>query len=486
MPGIAFNQIPAALRLPGSYIEFDASLAGNAQQPFKRLMIGQRFSTGTIAANIPTRVTNLSQAEAMFGRGSMLASMLNKALAVDPWMETWAIALDDLVAGVEAAGAITFGGNALKAGLLHLYIGGRHIPIAVGSVATSVSLASDVATAINADTSLAVTAVAALGVVTLTARHKGLVGNDLDIRFNYYAESMPDGITATIAPMAGGAGNPDVSTAIAAMGSDWYRWIALPYTDVSNIGLFETELNDRYSALRQMGARAFGAYNGTHTAALALGAARNNPHVSIMGSQNSPTPSYEIAAIYCAQASKHLAIDPARPLQTLPLIGMLAPAIQDKWTDMERNLALWDAVSTYKVQPDGTCSIEAAITQYQTNAAGVDDSAYLYINTPETLETHRYNVRSKIGLLYPRHKLAMDSTPLPPGAAIARPKDIAATLRGVYQQEIDDGLMEDFAGYAATLFVEIDAANPNRVNVVDHPNLVNQLRVFANLVQFKV
>ncbi len=246
--------------------------------------------------------------------------------------------------------------------------------------------------------------------------------------------------------MSGGAGNPDVTAAIAAMAGQWYRWIAVPYTDIPNIVALEAELATRYSATVQQGGRAFAAITGSHAATLAYGAVRNSPHISMLGMQGSPT--------WCR----------------LPQLS----------------IALFDGISTYTVDDAGTCHIEAAITQYQTNAAGVDDSAYLYINTPETLEQHRYNVRAEIALRYPRHKLAADSQPVAPGQPIARPKDIKAAMRAVYQREVDAGIMEQFQAYADSLYVEIDPNNPNRVNVVDQPNLVNQLRVFANLVQFRV
>jgi len=485
MTGIAFSQIPANLRLPGAYIEFDASLAGLAQASFKRLIIGQRLAAGSVLANVPTRITSASQAEGYFGRGSQLACMLALVMAVDPWTETWAIALDDNGAGAAATGTIALTGPSTAAGTLTAYIGGKKVQAAVGSGDSATVVGAALAAAINADTSLPVTAANVTGTVTCTARHKGECGNDINLRMNYYGEQTPAGLGVTITAMSGGSGNPDISTAITAMASEWYRWIAMPYTDTANLVALETELDARYGPMQQMGGRAFAAYQGTHSAAVTWGNARNNAHVSVMGTQSSPTEPCMIAAIYCAVASKSLALDPARPLQTLTLTGMLAPSIVDRWSDTERNLALFDGISTFKVAPDGSVHIEAAITQYQVNASSVDDAAYLYVNTPETLELHRYNVRAEIGLRYGRHKLAADTQPVSAGQAIARPKDIAATMRSVYAGEVRDGLMEGFNVYASTLFVEIDATDPNRVNVVDQPNLVNQLRVFANLVQFR-
>jgi len=486
MTGIAFSQIPAALRIPGTFVEFDASLAGLASASFKRLIIGQRLAAGNVAEGVPTRITPGQIAEDAFGRGSMLAGMCQHAMDIDPWTETWAIALDDNAAGVVATGTVALTGPATLAGTLNLYVGGQRVQVGVGKGDTATQIGDALVAAIAADTTLPVTAANTAGTVTITAKHKGECGNDIDLQLNYYEEKTPSGVTATITSMAGGSGNPDLAVAIAAMGSEWYRWLAMPYTDTANLVKLEADLDDRYSAMKQIGGRAFSAYKASHAASLAFGAARNSAHVSVLGIQDSPTQPCMIAAIYCATASKSLATDPARPLQTLVLKGMLAPSLTARWADTERNLALFDGISTFTVDDAGLCRIEAAITQYQKNAAGVDDIAYLYVNTPETLELHRYNVRAEIGLRYPRHKLAMDSQPLIPGQALARPKDIKQTMRAVYQREVDAGLMEDFEGYAATLAVEIDPANPNRVNVVDQPNLVNQLRTFANLSQFRV
>src|SRR4030065_412524 len=106
---LPFNQLPASLRLPGVYIEIDNSLAAQAEMEFKVLVIGQRLAAGTVAQGVPTRVTNEAQAELFFGRGSMLAEQLKSMKAVDRFMETGAIALDDNGAGVQAAGTVTIG-----------------------------------------------------------------------------------------------------------------------------------------------------------------------------------------------------------------------------------------------------------------------------------------------------------------------------------------------------------------------------------------
>src|SRR3546814_16636613 len=64
-------------------------------------------------------------------------------------------------------------------------------------------------------------------------------------------------------------------------------------------------------------------------------------------------------------AANPLALDPARPLHTLALKGMMAPARADRWDDTDRNLLLFDGIATFTVGADGTCRIERQLTSYR-------------------------------------------------------------------------------------------------------------------------
>ncbi|WP_269090162.1 phage tail sheath C-terminal domain-containing protein [Photorhabdus laumondii] len=44
--------------------------------------------------------------------------------------------------------------------------------------------------------------------------------------------------------------------------------------------------------------------------------------------------------------------------------------------------------------------------------------------------------------------------------------------------------MEDFDAFKATLIVERDSSDRNRINVRSNPNLVNQFRIYAHAIQF--
>lgn len=484
-----FNLIPAALRVPGVYVEFDNSLANNAGPQQKILFIGQRLSTGTVAAGVPTRVTSPAQAEEFFGRGSMLAEMLIAAKAANQFMDTRAIALDEDAAGAAATGTLTITGTATSTGTLALYIAGKQVRVAVTATDEAAAIATAIAAAVNADTTLPVTAAAALGVVTLTCRWKGATGNDIDVRLNYYGEQTPKGIAVAIVAMAAGATNPDVADAIAVMGEEWYNWIVCPYTDAANLTALEAELDSRWGPTRQIGARAFTAFRGNHADTVTHGDGRNNPHVTCMGTNIAPQPTWIWSAVNATVAAAALAIDPARPLQTLKLTGLMAPAIGVQWLDNERDKLLNDGIATYKCGSDGSVMIERQITMYQVNASAIADDSYLDINVPETLERIRFEQRQVFSSKYPRHKLAEDDARVSPGIAMMQPKLAKAELLALYRTQEAKGWVQDYEGYKASLVVQIGdglgGGDRNRLNVQDSPKLVGQYRVHAQQVQFR-
>lgn len=486
---ISFDQIPIGILTPGQFIEFNASQAvsGPQVQPQRALVIGQKLAAGTAPAGAPVRVTSADEAVQLFGRGSMLAAMCAAFLANNPVAEMTAFPLSDNGAGVAATKTITITGPATAAGTLNVLVGGRRVQVAVADDDTATEVATAVAAAINANADLPVTAASAAGVVTATSRHKGEAGQGLDIRVNYRAgEVTPAGLTVAVAAGVNGTGNPDASTAFDVIGDEWFNTFVLPYTDAANLDAFDAELADRFGPLRMIDGLAFSAAAGAHGTLTALGNGRNSPHVTIGGIKGSPTPTWETAAAYAGQVSYHGAIDPARPFQTLALKGVLAPAVADRFSRAERNLLLADGISTFTVDQGGNVLIERPVTTFQTNAFGLPDTAYLDVNTLLTLSYLRWSMRARLASKFPRHKLASDGTLYGPGQAVVTPKVIRAELVSLFGDWMDLGLVEDIEQFKRDLIVERDAGDPNRLNALIPSNLVNQFRVFAGQVQFRL
>jgi phage tail sheath gpL-like len=130
--------------------------------------------------------------------------------------------------------------------------------------------------------------------------------------------------------------------------------------------------------------------------------------------------------------------------------------------------------------------ISRETTTYQLNLYGFSDDAYELVTTMSTLARIIRNQRHAITSKYPRHKLANDGTKFGPGQAIVTPGIIKAELVAEYQIDMWNGLVENIREFKANLLVERDPNDPNRVNVLYPPDLINQLRIFAVLAQFRL
>lgn len=488
---ISLNSIPADLRNPGQYVEFDSSkaISGLPAAQDKILVIGQRLTAGTVAAGVLTRIVSAAQGVQAFGRGSMLAQMLTALKAVNDDTECWAIALDDLGGGVTATGTLTVTGTATSAGTLAFMIAGVKVPVGVVVGDTPTIVATSIVAAIAANPDLPVSAANTAGVVTLTAKHKGTGGNDIDVRLNYFqgdVNGAPATTAVAIVAMASGAGNPDIAAVWAAIGDSKYATMILPFVDAATLTSVETELTSRWGPMRMIEAMAYGSFRGSMSAAATLGTSRNSAWVSILPMRGALLPTWSLAAAYGGVIALYGSIDPARPFQTLPLAGVLAPAVVDRFTRQERELLLHDGMSTYRVDSGGNVLIDRAITTYQTSAFGLPDVAYLDVNTPLTLAYIRYAVRTRIATKFPRMKLADDNTTFGAGQAIVTPKIIRAELIALFRELENAGLVEDLDQFKADLIVERDASDRNRINALIPPNIVNQFRVFAGAVQFRL
>jgi phage tail sheath gpL-like len=488
---VSFNSISSSLRVPFVAAEFDNSRAqqGPALLPYRALLIGQKTSSGTATANTIVRVSNESQVRTFAGPGSLLHRMAIAWFANNRSTEVYIGVLADNGSGVAASGTLTVTGPATASGTLSLYIGGTLVQVAVASGDAQNTIATAIGAAITANTDLPVTASVTTNVVTVTAKSKGTHGNDIDMRLNYQlGEATPAGVAVAIVAMASGATNPTLTSLIAAMGDTQYHVIGHPYTDSTSLSAIEAEMLSRFGPMRMIDGLAITSSAGTQSALGTLGDARNSPHsvIAAMPGKNPVTPPAEYAAGVAGVVAYYGTIDPARPFQTLHVAGVKAPAEVDRFTINERNLELYDGISTSKVAADGTVQLERLVTTYQTNSAGASDTSYLDATTMLTLMYLRYSFRNRILSRYPRHKLASDGTRVPPGQAIITPKGMKAEAVLWFKEMEELGLVEGLDQFKRDLVVERNASDPNRLDVLLPPDLINQLVVTAAQIQFRL
>lgn len=487
--GISFNSIPSSIRVPFVAVEFDNTRAsqGAALLAYRALMIGQKTSAGSATANTLYRVTSIAQGISLFGRGSMLHRQLLGWFANNTATELWVLPLSDNGAGTAATGTLTVTGPATASGTYHLYCGGSYVPVAITSGDAQNSVAAAINTAINAALDLPITSAVSTNVVTWTYRHKGTVGNDFDVRANYQdGQTTPAGVAVAIVAASGGATNPVLTTGIAALGDNWYQIWTHPYTDATSLSAIETELASRFGAMRMIDGLAITSAAGTQSTLGTLGDSRNSPHscIAAQPGKNPVTPPMEYSAEVAGVVALYGQIDPARPFQTLPVAGALAPAEADRFTFTERNLELFDGISTSHTAQDGTTTLERLVTTYQTNAASAPDTSYLDVTTMLTLLYLRYSFRVFVQTNFPRCKLADDGVVVGAGQAIITPKLGFAAALAWFRQMEELGLVENFEQFKRDLVVQRNSQDPNRLDFALPPNLVNQFIVGAAKVQF--
>lgn len=490
---IPFTHIPSNLRTPLFFAEFDNSQANTATTTQRTLIIGQMLNSGTLPADVPVLVSSVATVAGQCGAGSMLHGQIAAYLANDIAGEIYILPLADTEAMVAATGKITVTTQASATGVISLYIAGIRVQVAVVATDEVAAVATALTAVINTTTSLPVTAAAVDAVITLTAKNKGAHGNTIDLRLNYLGsaggETTPDSLVLAFTPMAGGAGAPELDDALANLQDRTFYFIINPYTDTASLNKIKDFLSDstgRWSYAEQLYGHSFAAQSGTYGQLTAAGELRNDQHASLLGVNGSPTPSYIWSAAYVGAIAQSLRNDPGRPLQTLAISGVLAPLLASRFTLTERNNLLHSGISTVTVADDGTVQVENIITTYQKNKYGAEDDSYLQIETLFLLMFVTRFLRTQVTSKFARMKLAADGTRFAPGSAIITPNVIRAELIAQYQTLEFNGYVQDAKGFAKGLIVEKSASNPNRVDVLWTGVLINQLRIFAVLNQFRL
>jgi phage tail sheath gpL-like len=491
---VDFNRIPPNLRVPLFWAEFDATAAGYLATASPACLIGAKLAAAPAPTETPVLVSGPDQAAALFGGGSMLYDMVATYRLNDPTGELWCVAAAAPAGGAAATATVTFAGTPTASSTVAIYVGAARYALPVSSTSTATTLGQALADAVTADPFAAVTATPAAGVVTLTTKTEGEIADTLALGVNLRGirggEYTPAGLTVTATAFTGGAGVPDVVASLAALADAEYDYIGVGWSDAATLDAIEDAMNDaagRWAWSVQLYGHAFTAQAGDLQDLVDYGTTRNDPHTTLMGyPSGSPSPAWRVAAALTAEAAVGLRADPARPLQTLPLIGIVIAPRGSRFTVGDRQSCLFHGVATLNASVDDSVHIERSITTYQRNAYGQGDPSWLDVQTPATLQYIVRTLRNAILTKFPRHKLANDGTRFGAGQAIVTPKIIKAELIAQYSALEEQGIVENMDAFKQFLIVERDAVDPNRVNVLLPPDLVNQLRIFAMLVQFRL
>ena len=328
------------------------------------------------------------------------------------------------------------------------------------------------AAAINANLDLPVTAAVGTGanasVVTLTARNKGLCGNDIDVRLAFYGsqagEKVPAGLTftgvlaGTGTQLAGGTQNPTtLATALANLSDMAFDFVVLPYTDAASLNAWQAFMNDsggRWTWNKMIYGGGFSAFRGTYGAATAFGVTRNDPAMAIMPFYDAPEPAWLWAAnitAYCAVSNK---AHPSIPMQDI-VIDMLPPPVANRFFSDELETLLHDGLCAFQVVA-GQVVINRMVTTYQLNAAGLTDTSYQDVESRYQLAYALRDLRTYLSGLYARKIFVDDATRLSGtiNNAVATPSMLKGSTISRYRFLEGYGVVQDGDAFAATVQVQ--------------------------------
>lgn len=367
-----------------------------------------------ISPNVPIRVYSAEDVGAKTGFGFMLHRLAKYAFKPGT-VETWII--PQLEGGSDpdhATGTINFTASAgVVAGEIALYIAGERVAITVAAGDDGTDIADALATAINANDELPVSATDLAGVLTVESKSGGEWGNDITLAFSLGdGEALPTGVSAVITGMSGGVGTPDIQDALDALGTGdaqnekFFTNLIHGYgaqTAVLNaISTYNGAGNTFVGNYKKEVARPFRSLIGDTTpltaglsAALAFAANRRTDRTNGMicapGSYNHPQ---EIAA----QAMGIMAITNSTRAEEgyidKVLDGIWPGEIADRWTNDydNRDQAVQGGIGTTLVK-NGVLTLQNLITFYRPADVAPASNGYRAMRNISIIQNLLYNYR---------------------------------------------------------------------------------------------
>ncbi|MBI4804463.1 MAG: hypothetical protein HY795_04425 [Desulfovibrio sp.] len=265
---ISFDTLPASIRKPGKYFEFNTRLAVRTLPTNEQrvLILAQASPDAEQATLTPVSVYSDEEASRLFGPGSQAHLMTRAAITANAYLRLTVVGLPDDAAGIAASCTATVTGTSAGLGVAGITIGSQTVQISVSLGVSAAAIAQALADKVNAHPSLPVTASAAGGVITLTARNKGAAGNQIPVAAN----SAVDGVSIAITAMANGAVDPDMTQALSVVFADGHNIIVTPYGTQAALTTLRQHLDAVSHALEQRGAIGVCASTGTLAAAVTL------------------------------------------------------------------------------------------------------------------------------------------------------------------------------------------------------------------------
>ena len=499
--------------LPNTLVPLFYAEVTSAPQPIvsnlRMLLIGhmnngEQHGEGTAVANTPYILTG-PEASTLFGPGSQLAWMYAAARANAEPAEIWGIAITERPPGptvIRATGEIvvTAPGSRNRTGVVGFYIAGRVCKIFVEPTDTQHQIAEKIRKAINgAGHPIRALAVPAdpnpkSNIVKVECTWYGYTGNEIRITHTgpraHVEKTSPNArlsrsLLTLPGSLSGGEGETEAEDIFATVEDMPFDLFVVPDQSPSLMGGVRDFMVRRWSPYNQLYGHTVSAKIDDLPGQEAFAETHNDPHHSVLAIQQSVCPPWEWASALAGVMVTHWAAPPelSRPLQTLPMYGLfIGSEDSDSFTRNERQTLLDIGMSTFGVDPDGTPRIDRVRTLRQHNEFDPPDREVSWADAITMFQTMFFvrSMKAHIQNTFPRCAL----TDVPTGInGFVSVDQIRIAIMHNYRLLEGAGLVENSALFSRYLVVERNTFDPNRVDVLMRPDMVNQLRVVAALVE---
>lgn len=483
-----------------------SAAVGNRQR--KHVIVGNMIGTaitgsaptlacaaGTASTNTLTFVASADDAATYFGRGSELHRMAVRFFEQHPAGTLYGIAVPEASGGTPAAATntLTFATAATGQATLRLYLAGEVVDVALnGTSASAVAVATfaeDVCDEINARTELPVTAQFLAGVVTITAKHVGTRGNNVEMAAEWITGTTTTPITGSATSsgaamtcalgsaggvLTSGAGTGEaITTALAALdGAQWF--LAVAQNDSTNLATLDAWLAAQAGVLVQWRNQAVVCSRGSLSAATALAVAVNNERLQLVWHYNSPSPTEEVAAQVMAARSigdtnaggtlVGEESDPAANLDGLRLVHIRSQRLAaDAPIATEINTALGSGLAPLAPVAGGTSALVASVTTRARDASAQPNFAVLQTSVVTSIDYCTDTIRARYSADFAGYKLTSDSPAPIKTDRTTSPKRVRSWVQDQLKGFEERAILRNVDAHADALAITEDGTMPGRL-----------------------
>ena len=429
------------------------------------LIVGQMLSSGTaIPGTVYPRIGNDSAQNTLFGEGSQVSEMIRAFKTINKVSRLDVLPLADPEAGTAITVETTFSGTATNNGTFNIIIGSllRHnYNVVVKDGDTAKTVADNIAETINEDEEAYFTATAADGVLTITCKHKGVIGNDISAMF--VNPTGVAGILVSVPTLTLGNGLPTFPDLNTVCGSTRYQTVVWPYQYPTNVvcnNFLEPRWNPNNAVLDGV---AIVAAQDTFSSFITLGNSLNLKTLVYLADQLVSGNFYAVGSIVewkCVLAATFAAVRALRltpntsiaqyvtttaasdqfggpalaslpyfntPFPTLPLVNL-----GYEWSQEEIDELQAAGISTLQNNiANNTLIAGTIVTTYKTNAQGSPDPSFTFLNYVDTMSNVREYMSNNLKADCAQARLTAGD--IQPGRSMENIASIRAKLCGYYQ-----------------------------------------------------